>query len=83
MILSLHTNNNFLSPDEIILYQLQKPEHRIEQTFSALMFLHAGLGYTLFNSVINRLGSNHYNPTRGVTQCHKNASFFYIRCTYM
>ena len=21
-------------------------------------------------------GSNHYNPTRGVTQCHKNASFF-------
>jgi len=57
MILSLHTNNNFLSPDEIILYQLQKPEHRIEQTFSALMFLHAGLGYTLFNTVINRLVS--------------------------
>jgi len=31
-------------------------------------------------------GSNHYNPTRNcncVTQCHKNASFFYIRCTYM
>ena len=28
-------------------------------------------------------GSNHYNPTRGVTQCHKNASFFYIRCTHM
>ena len=33
-----------------------------------------------------RTGSNHYNPTRNcncVTQCHKNASFFYIRCTYM
>ena len=29
------------------------------------------------------VASNHYNPTRGVTQCHKNASFFYIRCTHM
>jgi len=32
---------------------------------------------------ISPTGSNHYNPTRGVTQCHKNASFFYIRCTHM
>jgi len=35
------------------------------------------------DSDILDLGSNHYNPTRGVTQCHKNASFFYIRCTHM
>ena len=39
--------------------------------------------YQYYGYRIYLAGSNHYNPTRGVTQCHKNASFFYIRCTHM
>jgi len=75
--ITLETAPNEMQCDETNNHMVTASQSyfRLQQADRMPILFRVTAGRSYFD-LISGYGSNHYNPTRGVTQCHKNASFF-------